>query len=225
MNTYSRRLTLGVLALAAFSIFLAGLVAVRVVHTHRLSYVFLLYNLVLAWIPLVCALGTSASQRLRSRVGRATAAGLGVGWLAFFPNAPYLVTDLIHLRTEGNRMLWFDLVLLPGFAWTGMVLGLLSLYVIQRTIAARAGGFASWCAALFFLVLGALGVHLGRFGRWNSWDLVLQPAAVIDWVARHAMNPSAHLHAFAIWIVWSAFLVTSYVVFFAVAHVPSQPER
>src|SRR5688572_7263576 len=103
------------------------LVAARVIHTGRLTYTFLVYNLFLAWIPLGFAAAAEVFHRWRSRTGSALTVLCAAAWLVFFPNAPYLMTDLMHLRVQNNRLLWLDLTALQAFAWTGLALGFVSL--------------------------------------------------------------------------------------------------
>src|SRR5690349_24288772 len=93
-------------ALILASITSTLLVAARVIHTRRLGYVFLVYNLVLAWIPLGMSVAVHALDGLKGRAARIATAVTLAAWLAFFPNAPYLMTDLLHLKVQGNRLLW-----------------------------------------------------------------------------------------------------------------------
>src|SRR5438093_13574451 len=86
------------------------LVAARVVHTRRLAYLFLVYNLLLAWIPLGLSVVLQTLEHMRTRAARIASALCLAVWLAFFPNAPYLMTDLLHLKVQGNRLLWLDLI-------------------------------------------------------------------------------------------------------------------
>src|SRR5262245_6537711 len=124
-----------VLASAGSTLLVAG----RVFHTGRLTYGFLVYNLTLAWIPLTFAAAAEAFDRLKSRLGTGlTLLSIGA-WLVFFPNAPYIVTDLMHLRVQDNRLLWLDLIALQAFACTGLALGFLSLAIVQRIVARRVG--------------------------------------------------------------------------------------
>src|SRR5262245_5776603 len=122
-------------ALVLASVTSTLLVAARVVHTKRLGYAFLVYNLVLAWIPLVLAVAAAALDGVRSRAARIVAILCLLAWLAFFPNAPYLMTDLLHLKVQNNRLFWLDLVALQAFAWTGLALGFVSLDLVQRVVA------------------------------------------------------------------------------------------
>src|SRR5262245_11203485 len=133
---------LGALVLA--SAMSTALVAARVLHTGRLTYTFLVYNLALAWIPLAFAAAAERFDRWRSRAGAALTALCAAAWLVFFPNAPYIMTDLMHLRVRDNQLLWLDLIALQAFAWTGLALGFVSLMLVQRMVARRAGRALGW---------------------------------------------------------------------------------
>jgi uncharacterized membrane protein len=197
------------------------LVAARVVRTGRLTFAFLDGNLVLAWIPLGFALLAHAASERRSwpvaserrswRAALVTTAALA-GWLLFFPNAPYMVTDLMHLRVERNPLFWLDLVTLQAFAWTGLALGFVSLDLVQRIVARRAGEIASWVFAAAAIGLSAFGVYLGRFRRWNSWDVARDPFGLVSDLARMLLHPFAHVQVMAFSVVLGAFLLTAYVV-------------
>lgn len=200
----------GALALASATSTL--LIAARVVHTRRLTYAFLVFNLVLAWIPLGFALAADAFERWRSRAGGALAVACIAAWLAFFPNAPYVGTDIMHLRVHDNRLFWLDLTALQAFAWTGLALGFLSLAVVQRVVARRLGVVASWLFAMGAIAASAFGIYLGRFRRWNSWDIVRNPTALLYDAAGTLLHPLANARAIAFCVVLAAFLFTAYVV-------------
>ena len=98
-------------------------------------------------------------------------------WLLFLPNAPYIVTDFVHLSAGSHAPLWFDGVELSAFAWTGMLLGFVSLYLIHAVIRHRFGAIAGWGACFACSHSSSVGVYLGRVKRWNSWDVLTQPGA------------------------------------------------
>ena len=122
------RRALTIPALLAASTLCVATVAIRSHHAGNGFYNFLVWNLALAWVPFGLALGALASAR---RDARATTSVLGVLWLLFFPNAPYLLTDFVHLEASGTTPLWYDALMLASFAWTGLLLGFGSLYVMQ----------------------------------------------------------------------------------------------
>jgi uncharacterized membrane protein len=188
------------------------LVAARVLHTGRLTYAFLVYNLVLAWIPLGFAVAADSFGQWRTRAG-AVLTGLSLlAWLLFFPNAPYIMTDLMHLRVEHNRLYWLDVTALQAFAWTGLALGFVSLDLVQGLVARRFGSALSWLFAAAVLGASAFGIYLGRFQRFNSWDVVRDPAGLAEGVARTVLHPFANAHVVAYCAVLGAFLLTAYVV-------------
>ncbi|HEX6738282.1 MAG TPA: DUF1361 domain-containing protein [Vicinamibacteria bacterium] len=198
------------LLLASFTSTL--LVAARVWHTGRLTYTFLVYNLALAWIPLGFAAAVDALDEWRTRPGAALTALCAGAWLVFFPNAPYLMTDLMHLRVRDNRLFWLDLTALQAFAWTGLALGFLSLALVQRVVARRVGRAWSWCFAAAMIGASAFGIYLGRFRRWNSWDVVTNPIALSSDVVSTLLHPWSNAHVVAYCAVLGAFLLTAYVV-------------
>lgn len=138
-----------------------------------LAFGFLGWNLLLAWVPYLAAL----------RFGRAHRFGASRGvlllwfalWLAFLPNAPYIVTDFIHLRYRPPVPVWYDMVMLFAFASTGLMLGLLSLNEIRHTLRRRFAAVHTELVMLAAIGLSGFGVWLGRFQRWNSWDLLANP--------------------------------------------------
>ncbi|WP_426453381.1 DUF1361 domain-containing protein [Paenibacillus sp. S-38] len=163
-------------------------------------YDFLIWNLFLAWLPL---LFSSAALVLngRRRLGAAglVMAVLGAAWLLLLPNSPYILTDLIHLTvrksiySEAGRLglsYWTDLLHIFTFAWTGILLGVLSLYQFQYIVYSRTNEALSWLFVLLVSVLSGYGILLGREYRLNSWDVLRHPKAVVD-VVRDTLEPSA----------------------------------
>ncbi len=111
-----------------------GLLAVRTDRAGRPAFVFLTWNLFLAWVPFVLSLGVAA---VHGRGGpRPLLWVLGAGWLLFLPNAPYILTDFIHLGRAGGVPLWFDAALIGTFAATGLALGLASLLIVHHVVEA-----------------------------------------------------------------------------------------
>ena len=112
-------------------------------------------------------------------------------WLLFLPNAPYIVTDFVHLTARSTVPLWFDGVELSAFAWTGMLLGFVSLYLVHAVARHRFGGTAGWLGVLAVLGLVSAGVYLGRVKRWNSWDLITQPGSEACAALHAARDPAS----------------------------------
>jgi uncharacterized membrane protein len=211
--TLSARRTAVVVSLGLASLGCCGLVLVRNVYTGNENFRYLIWNLFLAWVPFVLALLFYDGQR---RGMRAPAlAVLGALWLAFFPNAPYIVTDFVHLSANRRPPLWFDGVELSAFAWTGMLLGFVSLYLVHAVLRHRFGGGVGWTAVLAVLALVSAGVFLGRVKRWNSWDVITQPRTLLAQLHDHLLDPRALAHATALTLAMTAALAAAYGVFYA----------
>jgi len=198
--------TFCVLALA--TTFCAAMVGARVYHTGAPTYRFLLWNLFLAWIPFLISF---ALYRLRVSSRAVMIAG-GGAWLLFFPNAPYIVTDFIHLRMTSSAPIWFDATMIAAFAWTGLTLGLVSLKMMQSLVRRHFGRAVSWIFAPTVLLLSSFGVYLGRFQRWNSWDLFVRPYELLHDVWQELLYSSSATRTIAITILYATFLMVTYMM-------------
>jgi uncharacterized membrane protein len=154
------------------AVLLLGPAMMRQAPTHR----FLLWNLALAWVPL---LGALAYERADHQSRRWWSVAALLTWLTFLPNAPYLVSDLTHLEVLSPTP-WLDLARLFAFAFTGCVLCGASMRVVHRVVARRAGTGAGWATVLLATALCGPGVALGRFERLNSWQVVTRPFLVVE---------------------------------------------
>jgi uncharacterized membrane protein len=190
-----------------------ALVVARVLYSHADSYGFLIWNLVLAWIPLGLA---ALAQRIARARGVPARLGLLIVlalWLVFFPNAPYIVTDFLHLTDiRGGAPVWYDAILVAWFAWTGMMLGIVSLRLVQG-MAARAGGSAAgWLTVLGTTMLGSAGIYFGRFLRWNSWQVFQAPLAIVHRTWGGVREPSLHVRFLGFWLLFTALFLFVYLM-------------
>jgi uncharacterized membrane protein len=191
-------------------------------HRYSIDFRFLVWNLVLAWIPLLLSLGVyDAYRRGRSLLW---VAPMIVLWLLFLPNAPYIVTDFVHLSASSRAPLWFDGVELSAFAWTGMLLGFVSLYLIHAVLRDRYGARFGWSAVLFVLALSGVGVYLGRVKRWNSWDLLTQPGQRLAELHAHVGDPAGLAKAIAVSAGVTSLLAASYLVFYLLMGARIRPD-
>ena len=191
-------------------------------HTGDSFYRFLIWNLILAWVPFVLALGAYVSARRGNGVA---AAVLGLLWLLFFPNAPYLLSDFIHLHESHATPLWYDALMLAAFAWTGLLLGFASLYLMQMIWQQKAGTLLSWLGVVAALALGGLGVYLGRFLRFNSWDALVRPRAIAHVIATELENPFQHPRLVASLVALTASLMIGYLIVYSAVGTNLELER
>lgn len=194
MQTHMSALTttthLRTLAVAALAVtFSVLMLAARIWETERITYFFLVWNLFLAGVPLALALFAELLDR--RRYGRPFAAALLIAWLAFLPNAPYIITDLLHLRARENIPLWYDVLLLFSFAGTGLWLGLVSLRITHALMEQWLGRIAGWLFVGASVALCGVGVYIGRILRFNSWDLLHGADRVVVQTWQSAQEPRA----------------------------------
>ncbi len=202
----------GLLPVVLSSAAAVGLLAIRLDWSERASYAFLTWNLLLAWAPYVLSL--VARVLLARGQGRVwLLAPLALGWLALFPNAPYLLTDFIHLRQRPVVPLWFDAALLALFAATGWLLGLLSLEVWKQWLERRWGRAGAWAFVAATSVLCGYGIYLGRVERWNSWDVLAEPQRLLSAMAAHLREPRAFPYLPGLTVLFAGLVLLSYAVF------------
>ncbi|MBA2383797.1 MAG: DUF1361 domain-containing protein [Actinobacteria bacterium] len=213
------RRTLAVAALLTASALCVALLEVRVRETGSSYYRFLIWNLTLAWVPLVLA--AIAYARARRGVGMLVWVLL-VPWLLFFPNAPYLLTDFIHLN-EGPAPLWYDALMLSAFAWTGLMLGFGSLYLVQMVLRGVFGRVIAWAGVLGALALASVGVFIGRFIRFNSWDALLHPVQVAEVVRDQLV--AVPLRTAEALVALTTFLAVGYLVVYSFVGLRLEPEH
>ena len=172
-------------------------------------FVTLTWNLFLAWFPL----GVVLVLRDLRTAGFKNPWLLGIVlivWLVFLPNAPYIITDLYHVKEVDNHLLWFDTMTLFLFALTGLLIGLYSILIVHRMLRPLVGQWSTWALMLFSQVLSGFGIYLGRMGRWNSWDILAQPSSLIRAIALAYQD---HL-SIKLTLAYGFVLIVLYVAFY-----------
>jgi uncharacterized membrane protein len=216
------RLALTLTALLVASALCVALVEYRIHRTGNPFYRFLVWNLFLAWVPV----GFAVLAQRRARRGVDVVVGaLLVLWLLFFPNAPYMLTDFIHLGESRLVPVWYDALMLSSFAWTGLLLGFVSLYLVQLVTRRVVGPTWSWVGVACALGLASFGVYLGRFVRVNSWDALIRPRSVAHVVRTELENPLQHPRLVAVLVALTAFLLVGYAVLYSFAGMRLELER
>ncbi|HWN94398.1 MAG TPA: DUF1361 domain-containing protein [Methylomirabilota bacterium] len=194
------------LTLVSASILATALLAARIVLTQHAAQLYLVWNVFLAWVPVMLALRIDEMEK-QGRAGRWRFWTAGGAWLFFFPNAPYILTDLNHLKPIINSRWWSDLILILLFAFIGLVLAFISLHRMQGVVARRRGWAAGWLFVFAMAFLSGFGVYLGRFERWNSWDVVINPISLlgdsVNWLHRHSLKFT---------LLFGFFLLTAYAL-------------
>ncbi len=202
--------------LAASSVSSIVLVGARVAYSDTDRYTHMIWNLFLAWIPFVMAYLAYAFSWRRALLYLIVPL-FAILWLAFFPNAPYLITDFQHLSEGfGEAPVWFDVILLIWFSWTGLLLGAVSLYLMQEIVKKEFGKLIGWLLVFSVSIMSSVGVYLGRFERWNSWDLLDDHFAIVRdiWHVLRNMNKSA----IGFTALFTIFFLFVYLTLYAFGH-------
>lgn len=215
MNTLLRhkhKLVL-VALLGAATILAILLLRARIAYAKTNEYPSLVRNLSLAWIPFLIALAAYVISWSRPLLYLVVPFCVFI-WLIFFPNAPYMLTEFHHLRANvSSAPLWLDVLLLIWFAWTGLFLGVASLYLIQEIVARSFGEVIAWLFTAIVIALGSVGIYLGRFLRWNSWDILQEPLPIARDVWGWFRHPTSNLRAFGFTILFTVLFLFVYLAF------------
>ena len=192
------------------SVLACTLLAVRIAVTGELRFAFLPWNLFLAWIPYGIAAGT---ERLAARVrpGSGTLLLPVAMWALFLPNAPYILTDVVHLRWSPMPLLAWDTLLILAFALPALALGLISLARVHRLVELRVGVAAGWVFVGVMLLLTGTGMWLGRVVRLNSWDAILRPGDSIERTLEALGAPAGWGTAAGFTLAFGSLLLGTYV--------------
>jgi len=182
---FNETLVLGIISMLCFSIF-----AFRVLYTHTFYYLFLNWNLFLAFLPWLFSSLMIINPDVKRK--KPILFLLLFSWLIFFPNAPYLLTDLFHLDEWNNIPVWYDLVLILSYAWTGLLFGFMSLWDIETLFKNRIKPKLIPFFSSAFLFVGSFGVYIGRYLRWNSWDIIWKPLEIMGDISERIINPLEH---------------------------------
>jgi uncharacterized membrane protein len=214
-------LRLPVLALLAASGVCFAWVMYRFAFWAQIRHAYLVWNLFLAWLPLVFAILTRERFARTGTLRDRKLLALATAWLLFFPNAPYIFTDLVHLFAAWHPAFWTELMLVLLSAFTGFVAGFLSLQLMHGLVTERWGRGAGWMFVVAVAGLSGFGVYLGRFVRLNSWNVVTHPSLVVEGTARAAWNVLTQWQHTKFFIVFSLFVLLGYVMLLALV----QPTR
>jgi uncharacterized membrane protein len=179
---------------------------VRLYYSENIKYIFLIWNLFLAWVPFFL---TKLAQKTATKSKMGTILLLCV-WLLFFPNSPYIITDLLHLNGYKQDILWFDTLLIFLYAATGLLISLNSLHAAQQIFKAYFGKTTTWFILFTTTLLSGFGIYLGRYCRLNSWDLFSQPLSLFSKIFHQFENPLT----FKITFLYGLVLLGLYLIFY-----------
>lgn len=189
-------------------IFSCIMICARAVITNHVTYLFLIWNLFLAFIPY------AISEWLYARIpfpGFKWKRALAIGaWLLFIPNAFYIVTDLFHLEEFDSAPKWFDLLLLFSFSWNGLLLGIISVRKMELIARVHSGKILPAFLIAGVMWLNALGIYIGRYLRYNSWDIITQPFSLFGEIFQLLIHPFRNSMQWGMIATWTVFMTLFY---------------
>ena len=190
----------------SMALFLAGALA-----NHSLQFGYLVWNLFLAWLPLlvVAALLRSLRTQLWSSWWPLA---LTLLWLLLLPNSFYMISDFIHIQDVQRHNLLYDVVMFTAFIITAALVGFSSLYLVQTELRKRLRLRDSGLIVGVILFLCSFAIYLGRDLRWNSWDVLVNPAGILFDVSDHLIHPLQQGDMFTTTFSFFALLASLYVV-------------
>ncbi|WP_276479964.1 DUF1361 domain-containing protein [Paraflavitalea pollutisoli] len=185
-----------------------GMVATRILYSGERDFLFMIWNLFLAYIPYgITTFLTHNSYWAAYK--RRFLPTLAV-WILFVPNTFYILTDLFHLGGHDGAPLWFDMALILSFAWNGLLLGVLSVRQMEKIVETWLPGKTQWCFLYPVMLLNGLGVYIGRYLRFNSWDVLTNPFALVIDIVNLVIHPLQYLEAWAMVICFTILMYIAY---------------
>jgi uncharacterized membrane protein len=192
------------------TIFCFSLSAFRYYISDTKVFLFLNWNLFLAWIPLLLSSFILAFN-IKSKISLIF---IIIVWILFFPNSPYILTDLFHLKARNTIPIWYDLIVILSYAWTGLICGFISLNDIEQRLSDYYGkrNFINGLI-VFFLFMSSFGVYLGRFLRWNSWDVLNNPFGLFSDIVVRFIYPLEYTKTWGVTLLMGIMLNFMYFTF------------
>jgi uncharacterized membrane protein len=169
-------------------------------------YLFFVWNLFLASIPLVISSILLQSKKKNIQYS------LFIMWILFFPNALYIITDLVHLKERNNVPLWFDLLLIFSAAINGMLMAYISLYRVDLFLQTKFNIQKAKLILYACLFISSFGIYVGRFLRWNSWDVFFNPSQFTLEIIQPFINPIHHPRTWGVTITFFLFFGILYFI-------------
>lgn len=198
------------IALSTFLVF--GYYAGRVILSREIIFRFVPWNLFLAWLPYISSMLMDVIHQIKPRWWWAQIIPGGL-WLLFLPNAFYIMTDFIHLTQQQSIPIWYDAGLLAITAWTGIFLAIVSLHTVQSIVQSYLGTWVSWAFSLIVIGLSGYGVYLGRFLRWNSWDVLSDPLGIAYDSLDPLINPLTNADKIGFMIMYTSLFLVTYLTY------------
>lgn len=195
--------------LAGLSLVSLVFLFLRMLSADNVRYGFMWWNLALAWIPFLAAAALQISLE-RQRWSSWQSLVATTVWLTFLPNSYYVLTDLMHIHATGEVSILFDVIMMSLFAFTSLLLGFISLLFVQRELEKRLPLRLVMLLICGVVLLCSFAIYLGRYLRWNTWDIILNPIGLLIDVTDRVINPSQNALTFTTTAMFFVFIMTTH---------------
>ncbi len=185
------------------------LLMIRMKLNQSFFFLFLIWNLFLAVIPFAITTYLISNPKL-SKYGLVLWFGV---WLLFLPNAPYIITDLLHLRMGTNHLVWLDILVVTSFALNGLMLFFFSLLDMKEILGSYINKKFLNLIYSSILFLSGFGVYLGRFLRYNSWGIIQNPISLLNDISYIILHPNLNFEAWLFTFLFGSFLTIGFLIF------------
>ena len=193
--------------LALLSAFCLFIEVFRIIFARNICFIFLPWNLLLAWVPLWLAM------KIKDEAKPLKLFVLICSWLVFFPNAPYLITDFLHLRKHDNFPFWYDVFLLFTFAFNGFMLGIISSLLVFNKMKEQLGVWKAKTFMLLTMLISGYGIYVGRFLRYNSWDVLTDPWQIMAGTLSRILHPLLYPRTYGVTLMAGILLSLTFFIF------------
>ncbi len=193
-------------------IFIVLLILAYTIWADSIFFVYLIWNIFLAFMPFLISAVLFWYKNQNKKYLLFFILGFFF-WLIFFPNAPYIVTDIIHLGVNKEVPVLVDIILIFSSIYIGMYFTVKSLSNIEQIVLLYFSKKKTSIIILISILLSSFGVYLGRYLRWNSWDTFLQPRYILNDIVNIFTDPENHIEAFIITLVFFIFIACSHYIF------------
>lgn len=190
-------------------LFSIGLTTIRILYTGQWRFAWLSWNLFLALVPYLI---TRFAVHHPSWIEKGWKFALVfISWLLFIPNSFYIITDLFHLEISQRIPLWFDLALIFSFAWNGILLGVVSVRQMEKIMQLNFPLMKEWQFVSPLMLLNAFGVYIGRYLRYNSWDVIANPFQLTEDIIYLLIHPVRYRFDWSMILCYTVFMTLIYL--------------
>jgi len=187
------------------------LLMIRIKITEDFFFLFLVWNLFLAAIPFIISLTVTSNKSLQTN--KLFLFVFFIIWLLFLPNSFYVITDLVHLRHSSLNLVWFDSIMLFSFITTSLTAGYYSVFEFRKVFLKFFSPKKTNFLIIIIFFLCGFGIYLGRFLRWNSWDIINNPKTLFTDIVIRVLNPIQYAETWFITFGFGTFITLYYLLF------------